>query len=51
MKHEKVLIVRVTPEMHAWLKEHRALTGVTVNEFVRRAVTLARFVEETEASK
>lgn len=51
MKHDKVVILRLTEETFSWLRENRALTGVNTNEFIRRTINMARFVEEQKAAK
>ena len=45
MKHDKVVILRLTEETFSWLRENRALTGVNTNEFIRRTINMARLVE------
>jgi predicted HicB family RNase H-like nuclease len=48
--YSKTLLLRICPELHAALKQNRAMTGISVSEFVRRAILLALYADRQAAN-
>lgn len=49
--YTKAIVLRICPELHEALKQNRELTGVSVSEFIRRAVRLALFADTQAANR
>ena len=49
--YSKPIVLRICPELHAALKQNRAVTGVSVSEFCRRAIRLALFADAQSANR
>jgi Ribbon-helix-helix protein, copG family len=50
-KHDRSLLLRLTPEMFHQLTDNRRMTGVPVSEFIRRAINLALFADLQAANQ
>jgi hypothetical protein len=51
MKHDKAIVLRLTPDMFEQLKVNRQMTGVNTSEFCRRAINLALFADAEAAQR